>query len=161
MSTAAGQLGFDPRGVGFSGRRIIVHRKLIAVACTIVIAPLGACGDDGDESDAAQAPDPERYCQLASELDAAGEAIFKELEGNPDATPEDFVKAERQLVQENADLFEELEAVAPEEIEGDVSTLLAGLRVRAGLSDDGPPSDEVAAAEKAVSSYEKEACGAE
>jgi hypothetical protein len=131
-----------------------------ALAGALVVALIGACGDDDASSPTADAPDPERYCQVAEDLDAAGAAIFEELEANPDATPEDFAEAERELVEGNAELLEELETAAPQEIEGDVAELLAGLRARAGLSEEGPTQKDLSEAEKAVNAYEKEACKA-
>ena len=140
------------------------HPRFAFVCAPLVAALLlVGCGDD-DESEstttttAAAAPDVERYCELVTELEAAGDEIFGALEQDGSATPEDFQQAELELLEENEALFDELQEVAPDEIQADVETLVAGLRVRAGLEEGTSPGD-VGAAEKRVREYEKQNCG--
>ena len=124
---------------------------------------LGGCGDDEESAPAssttsAATPDLEAYCQAVSQLEAAGNEIFGALEEDGNATSEDFRQAEAQLLRENEAAFDDLQQSAPEEIRADVGTIVAGLRVRAGLEEDGPSPSDIGAAEKRVTEYEKRNC---
>jgi hypothetical protein len=140
-----------------------VYRLKLVLAC-VLVAPafLAGCGDDDSDTsattEAAAAADSARYCELTEELDAAGEKIFAPLEQDQNATPEDFEQAEAQLVEENQDQLEEIQQVAPPEIQPDAETIVSALYVRAGLEEAGPSSSEVGAAEKRLDAFEKENC---
>jgi hypothetical protein len=139
-----------------------VYRPKLVLAC-VLVAPafLAGCGDDASDTsttDAAAASDPARYCELTEELDAAGEEVFAPLEQDQNATREDFEQAEAQLVEENQDQLEEIQQVAPPEIQPDVETIVSALYVRAGLEGAGPSNSEVGAAEKRLDAFEKENC---
>jgi hypothetical protein len=134
-------------------------RISIIIAALLALLALSACGgdDDGEGQDIATTGDVERYCELSAELDRAGEAAFGELERDPNATPEEFRAAERELVEGQEAEIQELQDAAPAEIVEDVETLSDALRARAGL---GPQVDEAeaAAAERRVQEFEKRSC---
>lgn len=122
---------------------------------------IAACGDDeptGSDTAAAtatQTGDVERYCALTAELDAMGEQIFADMP--EEATPEDAMQREQQLVAQGAPQMEELVEVAPEEIAEDVSVLLDGLRARAATGED-PDQEAASAAEERILAFEEENC---
>lgn len=143
-----------------------MRRSAIQVAIALTLA-LAACGDNDDgetgagssTATVAAAADPDRYCALARELDAEGEQFFSGL--GEDAKPEEYEAAERRFVARFAGKLEELEQAAPQEIKGDVGTLLAGQRQRAGL----PTATKVeesegVAAETRTKAWEKRNCQA-
>jgi hypothetical protein len=127
---------------------------LILLGVITAVLAVG-CGDDDDDQTAAA--DLERFCALSEELDRAGADAFRELEQDPDATPEDFEAAERELVESHEAQIDELQEVAPPEIAEDARTLAEALRARAGLGakvDEG----EAEAAEQRVQRFEKQNC---
>ena len=142
-----------------------MRRPTIIVATVLTLA-LAACGDNDEDAAAgsstatvAAAADPDRYCALTRELDAEGEQFFAGL--GEDATPEEYEAAERRFITRFAGKLEELEQAAPQELERDVGTLLAGQRQRAGL----PTATKVeesegAAAETRIRAWEKRNCRA-
>lgn len=88
---------------------------------------------------------------------AAGGKFFAGL--GEDARPEEFEAAERRFVERSAGRLDELERVAPREIQGDVRKLLAGQRQRAGLETSVAVDEaQASAAEERVKAYEKRAC---
>lgn len=118
----------------------------------------GACGDDGGEEGGqatgqAGGGDPQRYCQLVEQLDAAGEAIFVDVAQDDPAA---LMAAEQRLVEENGGTLDQLVESAPPEIAGDVAVYTAGFRARAQSE----PYDEEAAgaAEERILAYEEGAC---
>ena len=136
--------------------RALALALVLALAASILVAV--GCGDDDEGADeSAAGPDVERFCELSAEGDRAGEEAFRDLENDPQASKADFEAAEREFVESNQALFDELVEVAPEEISGDVDTLIASVRARAGL---GPEVDEAeaGAAEKRVTAFEKQNC---
>ncbi len=138
--------------------------RIAASAAVLLLAlALPACGDDEESTtsseESAAVPDLERYCELSLELDAAGEETFAELENDPDATRADFEQAEQELIEDNAANLDEIQSVAPDEIQADVETLIAGLQVRAGLASEGPPEEEAASAEERLDEFETANCG--
>jgi NTP pyrophosphatase (non-canonical NTP hydrolase) len=139
-----------------------VKRLLIPALVSFVLAiPLAvaACGDDDESGDAGETTaSVERYCEITAELDTLGEEEFEALEEDPNATPEDFEQAERRTVEENAELFDEIQAVAPEEIADEVDVLITGIRVRAGLSDEEVSDQAQNEAEKMINRFERENC---
>lgn len=130
-------------------------RALGLILLGLVAGALAAgCGDDDDETAAA---DLQKYCALSEELDRAGGDAFRELEQDPDATPEDFEAAEREFVDSHEAQIDELQAVAPLEIAEDVQTLAESVRARAGLGAE-VDEEEAGAAEERVQGFEKQTC---
>lgn len=107
------------------------------MTATIVVAVVGltglvACGDDDE---AAGPADTQRYCELARQLDEAGE---EEIEidfqsGTPD--PEEVRAEMRQFLDDHDDEIDELQRVAPDEISSDVRDLVAALEEVATTGD--------------------------
>jgi hypothetical protein len=138
---------------------------LAFVLCAVAFA---ACGDDDDGSTStvaapdpgpsAAAPDPARYCELSRELDRAGSEAFEALESDPNTTREDIEAAERSLVETNEDTLNEIQEVAPPEIQDQVATLILSLRARAGLTDDQVDRAAAAQAEEAIATFERQNC---
>lgn len=139
-------------------------RRTALITATVVALGLAACGgDDIDRSattnatTAAGAGDVDRYCALARELDADGEKFFAGLGEN--ASAKEFEAAERRFVERSAKKLDELQRVAPPEINADVATLLAGKRERAGLQTATQVDEsESSAAETRVRAFEKRSC---
>ncbi len=135
-------------------------RSSVLILIALLLGALGpvACGDDEDDSTAATGADLARYCQLSRQLDSAGQEIFRKLEQDPTATPEDFRKAEAELVRQEAAALDELTQVAPPEIRQEAAVLVSALHARAGLADQ--PADEKAAAdaEQTVTQFERQNC---
>lgn len=94
-----------------------------------------------------------RFCFLARSWSCP----TRELEQDPDATPEDFEAAEREFVDSHEAQIDELQAVAPLEIAEDVQTLAESLRARAGLGAEVDEEEAGAAAER-VQGFEKQTC---
>ena len=125
----------------------------------LAVIAIAACGDDDDEAaDTTASADVGRYCELTQQLDEAGQEAFRELEQDPDATENDFEKAEADFVRQHEAELDELTDVAPEEIQDDVSVVLAALRGRAGLEEQPPADQEAAKAERAITRFERENC---
>ncbi len=143
-------------------------RRAVLITATVVALGLAACGDDDNDSSAATtasttaavaARDVDRYCALTRELDAAGEKFFSGL--GRDASEQEFEDAERRFIERSAAKLDELQRVAPPQIEDDVATLLAGQRERAGLQAAAQVDEsEASAAEKRVRAFERRSCGA-
>lgn len=140
-------------------------RRTAVIIATFATVAIAACGDDDADTSrtsttptvAAAAPDPDRYCALTRELEAGGEKVFASL--GEDARPEEYEAAERRFITRFAGQLEELEQVAPREIERDVATLLAGQRRRAGLPATTTVSEaEGSAAETRILAWEKRNC---
>ena len=130
----------------------------LAIALSLSFG-LVACGDDdegGEESSASA--DLARYCELSQELDEAGAEAFKALEQDPNATPEDFAKAEADLVKEIDPKLDEIATTAPDEIDEEAQILVASVRARGGLEDQPPDEQEAREAEATIQQYEKENC---
>ena len=121
----------------------------------VLAGVVAGCGDDDDSSSEG---DVERYCELVDELDQAGSEAFESLEGDETATDEDFAEAERQFIEDNADAFEELEEVAPDEIADDIDTLLEAQAERAAGGEQEETSEDVSDAEERVGEFEDEHC---
>ena len=138
-----------------------LHRLAPLAFGTAVAVGVAACGDDEPArtepaaATAAETGDVKRYCELTAELDAVGEQIFADMP--EEATPEDAMQREQQLVAQSAPQMEELVEVAPEEIAEDVSVLLDGLRARAATGED-PDQETASAAEERILAFEEENC---
>ena len=131
--------------------------RLVATAIAAALLVAVGCGDD-DEGDgqSARTGGVQRYCDLARQLDRAGEQFFKRLE-QENASAKEFEAAERRFVELHEADIDEVQRVAPEPIADDITTLLAALRARAGL---GPPVSEAraGAAEERVQKFDKRSC---
>ena len=134
------------------------------IAPLLVALCLGGCGGDDDESQpstaggaqTAETADLGRYCELVGELDQAGQAVFAEVESDPNATREDFEAAEREFVESQAQTLEELTETAPSAISADAGLVVESLRARAGLVAEAPPG--AGQAESRVRAFEKQNC---
>lgn len=139
------------------------RRSMITAAALTATLSLAACGDDDSPQRAgtsatASAGNPEAYCALTRQLDAAGEKFFAKL--GEDARPEQYEAAERRFIEANADRLGEVERTAPAQIRTDVTKMLAAMRERGGLAPGMDVSEaEAGAAEKRVRAYERENCG--
>jgi hypothetical protein len=140
----------------------------LLIALIVAAGLLGACGDDNGgatTTEGATTPattpaaggDLERYCALTEEGDRVGREAFREPQKDPNATEEDFEQAERQFVEDNEDLLNDLQAAAPEPIREDVAFLVKATRAGVGQ---GPEVDQAAAeaAQKRTDRYERENC---
>lgn len=134
----------------------------IALAAGLALA-LAACGEDepatqsaaGSSATSADSGDADRYCELTAELEGLGEQIFADVP--EDASPEEYMRLEQQLLEKGSAQLEELERVAPEEIADDVSVMLDGMRARAATGED-PNQDAASAAEERVLAWEEQNC---
>ena len=127
--------------------------KRLVGGVAVLAGVVAGCGDDDDSSSEG---DVERYCELVDELDQAGSDAFEGLDET--STDEDFAEAERQFLEDNADAFEELEDVAPEEIADDIDTLLEAQEERAAGGEQEETSEDVSDAEERVGEFEDENC---
>jgi hypothetical protein len=138
-----------------------MHRPLIAALLPLVLAlGLAGCGDDEDDGGGGptRADAIERYCRLSAELENAGEDIFRELEADPQATQEDFRRAEAEFVRRYEDELNAIAEAAPAEIAEDAAVLTETVRARAGLTEEPPDEQAAAKAERAINRFEKENC---
>ena len=130
------------------------------MAATLCLA-VGAygCGDDEEKGAPSAGSNSAEYCEVVARADRAGDKAFSALESDPNATQAQYQAAERNFVEENSELFDELIAVAPAEIADDVKTLVAAQRGLAGV---GPsvPQAKVHAAEQRVKAFEAKNCEA-
>jgi hypothetical protein len=138
-------------------------RPLHARAATTLLSAtlaigLVACGDDDDSSTAAAAPDLERYCELVAELDAASAATFGALEGDAQLSEAEIADAQQQVLDENEDLIEELERVAPNEIRDDLEVSIESTRARAEEDVTDIPEDDVVDANLRLQKFRREEC---
>jgi hypothetical protein len=137
--------------------RVLQARAAAMLLCAAVAVGLVACGDDDDSSTAA-APDLDRYCELVVELDAASSAVFGELEQDQELSEADIAEAQQQVLDENADLIEELERVAPDEIRDDVELSIESTRARAEEDVTDIPEDDVVDANLRLQKFRRQEC---
>lgn len=135
--------------------------KRVLVAMVMSALALGAC-DGGLESQQAAVgeADVERYCELSQQLDRVGE---QELDVDfESATPDpETVQAEfSDFVAAQDSRLDELQRVAPEEISGDVDTVVEALR-EIGDTGDLSAFAEVSDAEERITQFEQEQCDGE
>jgi hypothetical protein len=131
--------------------------RVIGSLCVLLLAlGLTACGGD-DGGGSASGPDPERYCDLVAELETAGGEAFDDIEADEDATEEDFAAAGKQFAEDQSENFDELIAVAPEEIKEDVELLIQSIRAQSGLADE-VDQEEASAAEERITAWEEDNC---
>ncbi len=136
--------------------------RLAVVALLALGLVVVGCDDDDDEEAAQPEPaaDVDRYCELARQLDEAGEEQFARL-GFQEGEAARIRRGElrNELLRENKAEIEELQQVAPPEIQADVETLIARFRFRAGPGYAPPTVQEKEVAEERVTQFEKENCG--
>jgi hypothetical protein len=130
----------------------------IALTATFGLAACGGDDQDGVEESTTASADLPRFCELSQELDEAGTEVFKPLEQDPKATPEDFAKAEADFVKQIEPQLDEIAATAPEEIHEEAQILVASVRARGGLEDQPPGEQEAQEAETTIQQFEKENC---
>jgi hypothetical protein len=136
-----------------------MHRGLIVALPLVLMFGLVGCGDDEDDGGGSTRADAiERYCRLSANLDDAGEDIFRELEADPQATAEDFRRAEAEFVKRYEDELNAIANAAPDEISKDAAVLTETVRARAGLTVEPPDEQAAAKAEAAIDRFEKENC---
>ncbi len=100
--------------------------------------------------------DPQPYCEITQQLEKAGERAFSGLDRN--ATSMDYEAAERAFVLDNADLLDELVAMAPPELTDEITTFLTAMRQRAGLEGSGVTARAATEAEEKLLEFEKQHC---
>lgn len=132
----------------------------LGAALTLVVP---ACSDEepttqsstGPASVTAESGDVDRYCTLTEDMNALGKEIFADVP--EDATAEQVMALQQQLVDRGAAILEEMEEVAPEEIREDVAVFNDDLRARAAT---GQSADEeaAAAAEESSRAFADEHC---
>jgi hypothetical protein len=125
------------------------HPKILRKSLVLLLPLLFAfgCGDD-DEEEAGS----DRYCELVAEVEGAGEEIFGEL--GDDATDEELVAAEAELVDRMRDELDEMARVAPEPIAADVAAYVAAYEDRAA----GEEGADVSEQEERILAYEERNC---
>ena len=142
----------------------MLRRSTTTLALVTTLA-LAACGGDEEPGDtraatttsATATQNPQRYCQMVAQFDAAGEDVFAGLD--EDSPPEEFEAAERRFVERYGDELEALPAAAPAQISDDVQKVLIGMRQRAGLKTPVELSEaDVDAADERVRAFEERAC---
>jgi hypothetical protein len=135
----------------------------LALAAGLVLA-LAACSEDepaaaertaSSAEASAGSGDADRYCELTAELEGIGQQVFADVP--EDATEEDYVRLEQQLLDQGSRQLDELARVAPEAIADDVPVLLDGMRARAATGED-PDQDAASAAEERILAWEEENC---
>ena len=136
------------------------RRPIAALLPVILVLGFAGCGDDEDEGGggSATADEIERYCRLSANLDKAGADVFREVEADPQATAEDFRRAEAEFVKRYEDELNAIADSAPDEISDDAAVLTEAVRARAGLSEEPPDERAAAKAERAISRFENENC---
>jgi hypothetical protein len=137
--------------------------SLTALACVAALG-LGACGDDDSDEPAttgatvAAGPDLERYCELVTELDRRSNAIFDELGAGGVPTEEELAAAQLRVLEENAELIEELGVVVPDEIREDLELSVESAQERAEAGDATEPPPEVVEAGTRLQEFRRENC---
>ncbi len=148
-------------------RRSRLANTLVALACVAALG-LVACGGDDDGTGeetattetlaVATEPDLERYCELVTELDARSAEVFNELGAEGVPTDAELAAAQQQVLDENAELIDELARVTPEEIADDFELTLESARERAAAGDAASPPRDVADAGERLQKFRSENC---
>ena len=149
-------------------RRSRLANTLVALACAAALG-LVACGGDDDGGTGEQTattetlavatePDLERYCELVTELDRRSAEVFNELGAEGVPTDAELGAAQQQVLDENAELIDELARVTPEEIADDFELTLESARERAAAGDAASPPREVADAGERLQKFRRENC---
>lgn len=119
-------------------------RRVVALtSATLVVLLVPACGDDDDDSASS-----EEYCEIKTELDAAGEKAFSDLK--EDATEDEYDAVQEEFVKANRDRFEDLVDAAPGKIKDDLRIVVDGV-----LDPNAPENEEAA---DRVSEFDAETC---
>jgi hypothetical protein len=135
------------------------RQPILALLPLVLILGFAGCGDDEDEGGGGSTADTiERYCRLSANLDRAGADVFREVEADPQATPDDFRRAEAEFVNQYADELNAIAEAAPDELSDDAAVLVEAVRARAGLGEEPPDEQAAAKAERAVNRFEMENC---
>lgn len=125
------------------------------MALTVLVAvALAGCGNS-DETGSTQTADRNRYCELSAQLEQSAEEHFAQLDRS--ASQEDFQQAHVEFIDENQAEIDELPEVAPEEIQGDIETVLAGMRAQAGEEVEVDEA-EIDAADQRTRDFERDNC---
>jgi hypothetical protein len=138
-----------------------VKLPLMALLCALAAVALSACGGGGETSSSttvASHPDVDRFCELVNQLDENSAAIFDALSADGIPTDEQLAAAQLQVLNENADLIDELTAVTPAEIRDDFELSLESARQRAEAGDSSQPSKEVAQANVRLLKFRRQNC---
>lgn len=137
---------------------------LAAVLFAAAALALGACGGDEATSsttgtaEVASHPDLDRYCELVTELDQNSADVFNALGASGVPTNEQLAAAQLQVLEDNADLIDELTAAAPAEIRDDFDLSLESARKRAEEADASEPPTDVAEANVRLLKFRRENC---
>lgn len=136
--------------------RLLHARASMLLLSATVASGLAACGDDEDST--AAAPDLDRYCELVAGLDAASSAVFGELEQDQDLSDADIAEAQQQVLDENEELIDEMQSVAPDEIRDDVELSIESTRTRAEQEDTEIPEQDVVDANLRLQEFRRQEC---
>jgi hypothetical protein len=109
-------------------------------------------------SDRGVQPNRQRFCAVSAQLERAGRRTFGNLEAQANPPAAKIRKAERRFATQNRQLLGEAQQVAPRPLQGEVKTLVAAIRARAGLAGQAPSRQEARAAERRVSDFERRNC---
>jgi hypothetical protein len=138
-----------------------VKLPLVALLCAAAALALGACGGDETTSSSASVasnPDVDRFCELVNQLDENSAAIFDAASANGIPTDQELAAAQLQVLDENADLIDELTAVTPTEIRDDFELSLDSARQRAEAGDASQPPKDVAQANVRLLKFRRQNC---
>jgi hypothetical protein len=137
-----------------------VKPPLVALLCAAAALALGACGGDESTSTATVAshPDVDRFCELVNTLDENSAAIFDALSADGIPTDQQLAAAQLQVLEENADLIDQLTAVTPTEIRDDFELSLDSARQRAEAGDSSQPPKDVAQANVRLLKFRRQNC---
>lgn len=137
------------------------HRHLLpALLCAAAAFGLAACGgsDDSDStSTTASHPDVARYCELVGKLDRASTEVFSQLDSTSPSKDE-LAAAQLQILNENADLISQIEAVVPDEISADFQLSEQSARERAAAGDPSAPPPDVVQANLRLRQFRTDNC---
>jgi hypothetical protein len=132
---------------------------LVALLCATALG-LAACGGSDDESSTsttASEPNVSRYCELVGELDRASTEVFNQLDSTG-PSKEDLVAAQLQILNQNADLISQIEAVVPDEIKNDFELSEQSARQRAEAGDPSAPPPDVVQANLRLRQFRTDNC---
>jgi hypothetical protein len=134
------------------------RQLLPALLCAAALG-LAACGGDDSSSTSTTAshPDAARYCELVGKLDRASTEVFNQLDSTS-PSKEDLVAAQLQILNENADLISQIEAVVPDEIKDDFQLSEQSARQRAEAGDPSAPPDDVVQANLRLRQFRTDNC---
>ena len=134
------------------------RQLLPALLCAATLG-LAACGGDDSSSTSTTAshPDVARYCELVGKLDRASTEVFNQLDSTG-PSKEDLVAAQLQILNQNADLISQIEAVVPDEIKDDFELSEQSARQRAEAGDPSAPPPDVVQANLRLRQFRTDNC---